>query len=116
MRTLGMLGEVVGIAASICKKHLCVPRDIYLGHLEELKEAMRQGVNIPAAFACGGIDDRESYHFKDIGWWRLKNGICTDRLHQPREPEQFEIEKFKYCVRSLGIEHKYRMPEKWEPK
>jgi len=45
MRTCGILGEVVGMASSLCKKYHCEPRDIYLFHLEELKEIMKQGVS-----------------------------------------------------------------------
>ena len=44
MRTHGMMGEVVGMAASICKKHNCNPRDVYKSHLDELKELMTKGV------------------------------------------------------------------------
>ena len=44
MRTHGMMGEVVGMAASICKKHNCNPRDVYKTHLDELKELMTKGV------------------------------------------------------------------------
>ena len=44
MRTHGMMGEVVGMAASICKKHGCNPRDVYTTHLNELKELMTKGV------------------------------------------------------------------------
>lgn len=115
MRTLGMLGEVVGIATSVCKKYDCSPRDIYLHHLEELVKEMKNGVPIPQAFACGGIGDGESYHFKDIGWWHLKDGICTDNSGKPYnsgKPE--EIEKFNYCVKRLGINHKYSIPECWK--
>lgn len=43
MRTCGMMGEVVGMAASLCKKHAIMPRDIYVSHLEELKELLRRG-------------------------------------------------------------------------
>lgn len=114
MRTLGMLGEVVGIAASICKKHQCNPREIYRHYVEELKEEMQAGVPIPTAFACGGIGDGESYHFKDIGWWQLKNGTCADNFHQSRQPEKEEIKKFNYCVNCIGIEHKYSIPEEWK--
>ncbi|HYG74369.1 MAG TPA: FAD-dependent oxidoreductase [Planctomycetota bacterium] len=41
MKTGGMMGEVVGKAASICIKNSCTPRDVYAKHLEELKELMR---------------------------------------------------------------------------
>ena len=35
MRTGGMMGEVVGYAAGLCKKYGALPRDIYTNHLEE---------------------------------------------------------------------------------
>jgi hypothetical protein len=44
MRTHGMMGEVVGMAASVCKKHGCSPRDVYSAHLDEFKELMKKGV------------------------------------------------------------------------
>ena len=44
MRTHGMMGEVVGMAASVCKKHGCSPRDVYAKHLDELKALMEKGV------------------------------------------------------------------------
>ncbi len=40
MRTIGMMGEVVGKAASICVKYNCLPRDVYQKHFDELKELM----------------------------------------------------------------------------
>lgn len=43
MRTTGMMGEVVGMAAALCKKHDADPRDIYISHLPELKEMMQAG-------------------------------------------------------------------------
>ena len=44
MRTTAMMGEVVGMAATICRRRKCMPRDIYHTHLEELKSMMRRGV------------------------------------------------------------------------
>lgn len=44
MRTTGMMGEVVGMAASICKKYQVNPRGVYQSHLPELKELMKEGV------------------------------------------------------------------------
>jgi hypothetical protein len=44
MRTCGMMGEVVGMAASLCKAHGCNPRQIYETHLDELKGLMTIGV------------------------------------------------------------------------
>lgn len=49
MRTTGMMGEVVGMAASICKDHQTTPRGVYHHYLPELKELMKKGVgeNLP---------------------------------------------------------------------
>ncbi|OGV56238.1 MAG: hypothetical protein A2X45_12145 [Lentisphaerae bacterium GWF2_50_93] len=44
MRTCGAMGEIVGMAASLCKKHNTVPRAIYHKHLEELKQLMKSGI------------------------------------------------------------------------
>ena len=44
MRTGGMMGEVVGMAASLCKKHGTTPRSVYDYHLEELKALAAKGV------------------------------------------------------------------------
>jgi hypothetical protein len=46
-RTTGMMGEVVGMAASLCKKHQTTPRGIYENHLPELIELMKNGVPAP---------------------------------------------------------------------
>jgi hypothetical protein len=43
-RTTGMMGEVLGMAASLCTKHNTTPRGVYQTHLEELKQLMRRGV------------------------------------------------------------------------
>jgi len=39
-----MMGEVVGMAASICKSHNANPREVYLNYLEELKNLMKAGI------------------------------------------------------------------------
>ena len=44
MRTTAMMGEVVGLAATICRRRKSLPRDVYYTHLEELKSMMRKGV------------------------------------------------------------------------
>ena len=45
MRTTGMMGEVVGMAASLCKEHQTTPRGVYQRYLTELKVLMKEGVN-----------------------------------------------------------------------
>lgn len=50
MRTTGMMGEVVGMAAAICHRHQTTPRMVYQHYLGELQQLMRQGAgrkNVP---------------------------------------------------------------------
>lgn len=42
--TTGMMGEVVGIAASLCIKNNCLPRELYQNHLNQLLTALKTGV------------------------------------------------------------------------
>ncbi|MDD4226257.1 MAG: FAD-dependent oxidoreductase [Mariniphaga sp.] len=44
MRTTGMMGEVVGMAASVASKHNTNPRGVYENYLDELIELMKKGV------------------------------------------------------------------------
>ena len=43
MRTTGMIGEVVGMAASICIKKQTIPRGVYASYLKQLKELREKG-------------------------------------------------------------------------
>jgi hypothetical protein len=43
MRTCGCMGEIVGMAAALCKQHDCTPRAVYEQHLDELKQLMERG-------------------------------------------------------------------------
>lgn len=40
------MGEIVAMAASICKSNGCTPRDVYKHHLSELKALMNEGVGM----------------------------------------------------------------------
>jgi hypothetical protein len=60
MKTGGMVGEVVGKAASICVKNQCTPREIYERYFPELQEllalrgaARRETVNSPITLPTG---------------------------------------------------------------
>jgi hypothetical protein len=56
MRTTGMMGEVVGMAASICKKYNTEPRKVYWHYLDTLKELMKKGVGI------GNLPNNQKYN------------------------------------------------------
>lgn len=50
MRTTGMMGEVVGMAATLCKQYGVLPRGVYQHYLPQLKQLMQRGVgngNLP---------------------------------------------------------------------
>ena len=57
MRTTGMMGEVVGMAASLCRKYDASPRLIYQKHLGELRRLMRKGVGRKE-----GIPDNQKFN------------------------------------------------------
>ncbi|MBQ0006060.1 MAG: FAD-dependent oxidoreductase, partial [Alistipes sp.] len=61
MRTIGMMGEVVGMAASICTDHNALPRDVYQKYLSELKELMLKG-----SAKAGELPDNQ--HFNEGGY------------------------------------------------
>ncbi len=87
MRTGGMMGEAVGMAASLCKKYGGTCRQVYAEHLDELKGLMTKGVGvvksrdeatIDAHFPGGNIivdriDGNDVYVRQDMrdteGWW-----------------------------------------------
>ena len=39
--TTGMMGEVVAVAATLCKKYSCLPREVYTKHLNELLDSLK---------------------------------------------------------------------------
>lgn len=41
MKTCGMMGEVVGKAASVCVRHNCYPRDVYTGYWSEMERLLK---------------------------------------------------------------------------
>ena len=47
MRTCGMMGEVAGMAAAVCKRYETTPRGVYQNYLDELKGLMQKGVGAP---------------------------------------------------------------------
>ncbi len=47
MRTTGMMGEVIGMAASVCKKYNTLPRGIFENHFRDLEKLMEKGIGQP---------------------------------------------------------------------
>ena len=105
MRTLGMLGEVVGMAAAICHEHGALPRDVYTQHLDELKEKMNAGVPLTPLYHTGSTGMHEAYHFKDLGWIRI-SPTPTPNLS----------DRVKSAIKAIGMVHRNEHPELREKK
>ncbi len=56
MKTCGMMGEVVGKAASICVSHECLPRQVYEKYWSELDDLMKQPGKARRASVNGTIE------------------------------------------------------------
>ena len=67
MRTLGMLGEVVGMAAAICADRDATPREVYEKHLDALKTMMEAGVPPLPQFHAYGFGNGQNYAFQRNG-------------------------------------------------
>lgn len=89
MRTGGMMGEVVGMAASICKKHDCLPRAVYTDYLDELKALMQEGVAPPTAKASALV--KPKWLKDDAKNLALDAKIEVDSEYQkgPKYPKEF---------------------------
>ncbi len=106
MRTLGMLGEVVGMAAELCIRHRCFPRDIYRKHLEELRESMRRGIPMtpPFGFMPGG---EESYHFmRPVGACGNETEDCWIHFNEDGVPQAPVPQELRRNIDQLGLAHR----------
>ena len=67
MRTCGMAGEVVGLAASVCNRHDALPRDVYRKYLTELQALMKKGAAVD-----GPLPDNQRFNLqKSLPYPRL---------------------------------------------
>jgi hypothetical protein len=83
MRTTGMMGEVVGMAAAVARKHDTTPRGVYEKYLPELKEAMTRGVGkfalapaaetVPAGYRLAWSDEFDGAAL-DRSRWTVRSG------------------------------------------
>lgn len=75
MRTLGQLGEVIGMAAAVCRENDCLPRDVYTTHFDKLAERMRAGVPVPAYHSYWPRSNDQRYHIKELGMLRIPDDV-----------------------------------------
>lgn len=99
MRTLGSLGEVVGMAATICAKENVDPRDVYTTHFDKLKKLMEQGVSFQT-YHPGGRGRYEGYHFKEMGHLPVNDAERAKKLTPEKEAE------YQRRHKPLGVIHR----------
>lgn len=103
MATGGVMGEVLGRAALLCKKHDADPRDVYEKHLDELKHLLQQptspvkrkkpfeglvGENVarkakivtsgdadPQRHPAGNLNDGHDYYYDNGTLWLSKSQV-----------------------------------------
>lgn len=96
MRTLGVLGEVIGMAATICAKENCGPRDIYETHFDKLQAMMTKGVP-PGSYHGGGCDASEWYHFREHDGEDIRAHVSdSKKMGDPRWKERIEALKVQH--------------------
>ena len=95
MRTTGMMGEVVGMAAAVCKAHGCRPRDVYARHFGELAARMEKGVGAGLAQARQNYNIHPTYGFDpDDKAARHRHGMLGwaetgDAMAAPKDPAKW---------------------------
>ena len=101
MRTLGQLGEVVGMAAAVAKSHDASPREVYTKYLDELIIRMRAGIEKPYYHSYPTRTSDERYHIKEIGMLRVVpcEGHPDDMERIKKDPELYER------LSKLGVTH-----------
>jgi len=136
MKTCGMMGEVVGKAASLCAVHDCTPREVYTKHLDELlallelpgrarREGLSGPIDIPAdtpppASATGPITGLDPRSFPGIviddragdrlGQWTEGQGLTGYIAHGYRYalPNSGALMRFEFKAAKAGA-HELRV-------
>ena len=59
MRTGGLMGEVVGLAAKLCIQHAIEPYDVYEDQLDEFKALLSQGENVVGVITVEDVPNQK---------------------------------------------------------
>jgi hypothetical protein len=120
MRTCGMMGELVGMAASLCKKYNTDPRGVYHNHLNRLKQLAKHGVGKVAevddkafekAAANGKLANEGFGRCRDFvkGWLRHadpKSRLIPRNLKQDKDiwnPQDSAADNYPFMVLTAAI-------------
>ena len=101
MRTTGMMGEVVGMAAAICRQFDCLPRDVYTLHFKELEKRMAKGVGVKLAQTSQLYNLHPTYGFD-----------AKDKIGRRRHALMGWAETSDYMARPPAVKWSYP-PQAW---
>lgn len=125
MRTGALMGEVVGMAASLCTQHRVNPREIYTQYLPELKQlcgyvAASEGMALEileAGKARRASDDDAKYEISHLSD-ELKElpSVVVQRgeMHRPASGFKFKINAPAVVYISLHQRGGYGPPDDWK--
>ena len=112
MKTTGAMGEIVGMAAAVCKSESCNPREVYTDHLQKLQEVMRAGVGrihrqtlkptgttelMGDTAAARGKMVRYETTQKSLGYWRSKDDYVEWEV-EVAKPGLYEVRALVACM------------------
>ena len=126
MKTCGTMGEIVGLAAAICREKQCSPREVYTRFLGNLQSEMKQGAgrrelqfagvdggfNLSAQAArIYGTSVRYEPEQNCLGYWRAE-GDFVDWLIDVPQPGKYVIEIEYACEEAeVGGEFKVKISD-----
>jgi len=111
MKTTGAMGEIVGMAAAVCKAESCDPREVYTRHLKKLQAVMRIGVGrihrqllkptgttelAGSTAAARGKQVRYEAVHDSLGYWRSE-GDYVEWEVEVTEPGRYEVRAIISC-------------------
>ena len=111
MKTTGAMGEIVGMAAAVCKAESCDPREVYTRHLKKLQAVMRIGVGrihrqrlkptgttelLGSTAAARGKQVRYEAVHDSLGYWRSE-GDYVEWEVEATKPGQYEVRAILAC-------------------
>ena len=111
MKTTGAMGEIVGMAAAICKAESCDPREVYTRHLQKLQATMRLGAGrihrhtlkstgttelMADTATARGKQVRYEASRQSLGFWRSK-GDYVEWEVEAAKPGQYEVRALVSC-------------------
>ena len=107
MNTCGMMGEVVGMAASVCKARGTTPRGVYKNHLDELKQLMSRGI----AKGVAGLPETPK-NPPDIS--TAKPDLTTPKMTEGEPAAGRRVRGTLPQYKGTGVYHALYLPTDWQ--